>query len=247
MRPYIGITCGTFYDRDWCPPSLGHRKTYVDAVVAAGGAPLLIPPIDDEAVLRDLYERIDGLLLSGGGDIQPHYYGEEPAPQLGVVDPARDRAELPLARWAIEEGKPVLGICRGVQVINVALGGTLYQDIAVQLQSDLQHDSSFRQQDWTYMAHDLRLAPDSHLARLFGTTSFPTNSLHHQSLKELGPGIRAVGWAPDGVVEAVEGDNGHFLIGVQCHPEALQAEADPRWRALFRHFVESCAATRAPA
>jgi putative glutamine amidotransferase len=242
MKPYIGITCGTFYDRDWCPPSLGHRKTYVDAVVAAGGAPLLIPPIDDLDALRAIYERIDGLLLSGGGDIQPHYYGEEPHPKLGTVDPARDAAEIPLARWAAADGKPVLGICRGVQVINVALGGSLYQDIAEQITSELQHDLSYARQDWTYMAHDVSIAPESHLARMFGTTQIPINSLHHQSLKHVAPGLRPVAWAPDGVVEAVEGENGHFLIGVQCHPEALQANADPRWQVLFRRFVESCKA-----
>jgi putative glutamine amidotransferase len=239
-RPYIGITCGTFYDRDWCPPSLGHRKTYVDAIVAAGGAPLLIPPLEDLEALRAIYERIDGLLLSGGGDIQPHYYGEQPHPKLGTVDPSRDMAEIPLARWAAEDGKPVLGICRGAQVINVALGGTLYQDITEQLESDLQHDLSYARQDWTFMAHDLRLDPESHLADMFGTTSFATNSLHHQSLKTIAPGLHPVAWAPDGVVEAIEGDNGHFMIGVQCHPEALQATADPRWRALFERFVESC-------
>jgi putative glutamine amidotransferase len=96
------------------------------------------------------------------------------------------------------------------------------------------------------MAHDLRLAPGSQLAELFGTTSLSTNSLHHQSIKAVAPGLRPVAWAPDGVVEAVEGTNGHFLVGVQCHPEALQAEADPRWRALFARFVESCMVARAP-
>lgn len=242
MRPYIGITCGTFYDRDWCPPSFGHRKTYVDAVVTAGGVPLLIPPIDDQEALRAIYERIDGLLLSGGGDIQPHYYGEEPIPELGSVDPARDQAEMLLARWATADHKPVLGICRGIQVINVALGGTLYQDIPAQLASDLQHNSSYLKQDWTHLAHDVRFAADSHLAEMFGTTSFSTNSLHHQSLKAIAPGIHPVAWAPDGVVEAIEGDNGHFLIGVQCHPEALQGTADPRWQTLFKRFVDSCRA-----
>lgn len=240
MKPYIGIICGTFRDRDWCPPSYGHRQTYIDAIVAAGGAPLLIPLVDDEVVLRALYDRIDGLLFAGGGDVDPFYYGEEPIPELGTVDPLRDRVELPLVRWAAADGKPILGICRGVQVINVALGGSLYQDIPAQIKSDLVHDSSYTYKDWTYMAHELRLAPDSKLAQILGTEPFPINSLHHQSLKAIAPGLRAVGWAPDGVVEAVEGNNGHFLIGVQCHPEALQAEADPRWRALFRQFVESC-------
>src|SRR5690606_20582723 len=132
MIPSIGITCGSLSDRDWCPPFVGHRKTYIDAVAAAGGAPFLIPLVEDEAVLRALYERIDGLLLAGGGDVEPRHYGEEPIPALGSVDPLRDRVELTLARWAVAEGKPVLGICRGIQVLNVALGGSLYQDIPSQ-------------------------------------------------------------------------------------------------------------------
>jgi putative glutamine amidotransferase len=156
-------------------------------------------------------------------------------PELGTTDPLRDIVELWLTRWAAEDGKPILGSCRAVQMLNVALGGTLYQDIPAQLHSELVHDSSYT----------LRLAPDSKLAQLFGTTTFPTNSLHHQSLKTIAPDLRPVGWAPvgwapDGVVEAVEGHNGHFLVGVQCHPEALQGAADPRWQALFRRFVESC-------
>ena len=240
MRPLIGIPCGTFRDRDWCPPTHGHRQTYVDAVVAAGGAPLLIPLVPNEDVLRVLYDQIDGLLLAGGGDIDPTYYGEEPVPELGMIDGLRDQVEIPLARWALEDGKPILGICRGLQVLNVALGGTLYQDIPSQITTEIVHDSSYTNKDWTYMAHPINLAPDSNLAAILGTTEFTTNSLHHQSLKQVAPVLRPVGWAPDGVVEAVEGGDGQFLIGVQCHPEALQGEADPRWRALFRNFVEQC-------
>jgi putative glutamine amidotransferase len=240
MRPCIGITCGTFRDQDWCPPIHGCRRTYVDAVAAAGGVPLLLPLLEDLQALRVLYERIDGLLLAGGNDLEPAHYGEEPLPQLGPTDPPRDQIELPLARWAIAEGKPLLGICRGIQVINVALGGTLYQDIAAQHTDGLAHTGSSDRQDWAHMAHELRLAPDSQLAELFGSTTLATNSLHHQALKTLAPGLRPVGWAPDGVVEAIEGGNGQFLIGVQCHPEALQAQADPRWQALFRRFVDRC-------
>jgi putative glutamine amidotransferase len=241
MKPYIGISCGTFRDRDWCPPANFLRKTYTDAIVAAGGVPLIIPVIEDLDVLRALYDRVDGVLISGGGDIDPASYGEPPLPGLGPTDPARDDIELPLARWSVEDGKPILGICRGSQVINVALGGTLYQDIPSQLKTSVVHDSSFTRQDWTYMAHDLRLDPESRLAQVFGTTAFHTNSLHHQSLKDVAPGLRAVGWAPDGVVEAIEGLGECFLVGVQCHPEALQGEADVRWRALFEQFVRSCA------
>ncbi|NOK60914.1 MAG: gamma-glutamyl-gamma-aminobutyrate hydrolase family protein [Chloroflexi bacterium AL-W] len=240
MKPCIGITCGTFRDKDWCPPSYGHRQTYVDAVVAAGGAPMLLPLTDDEEALRVIYDRIDGLLLSGGGDVEPHHYGEQPIPEMGTIDPLRDKVELLMSRWAMEDGKPVLAICRGIQVLNVALGGSLYQDIDAQLETDIPHNNSHKVEDWTHMVHDLRLAPDSHLAHMLGKDPFPINSLHHQSIKDVAPGLRATGWSPDGVVEAIEGTNGQFVVGVQCHPEALQGEADPRWQNLFNQFVRRC-------
>lgn len=248
MKPLIGISCGTFRDHAWCPPSFGHRQTYVDAVLSAGGAPLLLPPVQDETTLHALYARLDGVLLAGGGDIEPKHYGAEPHPRLGLLDPLRDTAELPLARWAIADGKPLLGICRGIQVINVARGGTLYQDIPAQITTELQHNLSYERQDWTYPAHTLRIAPDSRLAQVMGLVEVTTNSLHHQAVWEVGAGLRAVAWAPDGVIEALEGTSDGFVIGVQGHPEALQAAADPRWRALFVAFVRSCAAfTGAPA
>jgi putative glutamine amidotransferase len=248
MKPLIGISCGTFHDRAWCPPSYGHRQTYVDAVLRAGGAPLLIPPVTDEATLRVLYDRLDGILLAGGGDIAPSNYGDAPHEKLGLVDVARDESELPIARWAVADGKPVLGICRGVQVINVALGGTLYQDIPTQISPSLSHTLSYEREDWTYMAHEIRIAPDSRFARVMGVQAMTINSLHHQSVKDLAPGLRAVAWAPDGIVEAVEGQGGGFVLGVQCHPEALQATADTRWQSLFLAFVDSCAQyRRAPA
>ena len=239
MRPAIGIPCATLRDKDWCPPLHGHRDTYIDAIVRAGGAPILIPLVDDLDVLQRIYAMIDGLLLAGGGDVAPVHYGEEALPELGAIDAVRDAVELPLARWAVADRKPVLGICRGIQVLNVALGGSLYQDIPAQLESSV-HDSSYKQEDWTYVAHDLRFDPESQMAHLFAATSIPTNSLHHQSLKQIAPGLRAVGWAPDGVVEAVEGQGEGFIMGLQCHPEALQRDADPRWQALFRRFVASC-------
>ena len=240
MKALIGITCGTFRDRDWCPPIHGHRQTYIDAVVNAGGAPFLFPLIEDEAVLRALYDRLDGILLAGGNDVDPQHYGEEPIPQLGKVDGLRDRVEMQLARWATAEGKPVLGICRGMQVLNVALGGSLYQDIGTQLTQEIVHDSSFTCENWEHMVHELHITPGSKLGQLFGPDAFPTNSLHHQALKALAPGLQAVGWAPDGVVELIEGNDERFIIGVQCHPEALQGAADPRWRVLFETFIESC-------
>ena len=140
MKPLIGITCGTFRDKPWCPPIHGHRQTYMDSVVTAGGAPMLIPLVDDVEVLRAIYERIDGLLLSGGHDVDPTNYGEAALPELGTVDVLRDRVEMQLARWAVEDGRPVLGICRGMQVLNVALGGSLYHDSKTQLSAEIIHD-----------------------------------------------------------------------------------------------------------
>ncbi len=239
MKPLIGVTCGTFRDREWCPPIYGHRHTYVDAVVRAGGAPFLFPLVDDVDVLRSLYEGLDGILLAGGCDVDPVHYGEEPLPQLGVIDAVRDRVELQLTRWAVTDGKPILGICRGMQVMNVALGGTLYQDIPTQCDTHVPHDT-FAREDWAHMAHEVDLVPDSTVASLLGTKRFAINSFHHQSLKQIAPTLKPVGWASDGVVEFVEGLNGHFMVGVQCHPEVLQAEIDPRWQGLFKGFIERC-------
>jgi putative glutamine amidotransferase len=244
VKPLIGITIATIRDRDWCPPFAGHRQTYVDAIVAAGGAPVLIPLVSNETALRTLYEQLDGVLLAGGGDIHPSLYGEEATGKVGMIDELRDTVELPLVRWADADHKPVLGICRGQQMINVALGGTLHQDIPSDFETDLVHDLSYKQEDWTYFAHDLRLDSNSQLANMLGVTTFPVNSLHHQSVKRLAPGLKAVGWAPDGVIEAIEGTNGHFIVGVQCHPEALQATTDERWRAMFGTFVAYCAEYR---
>ncbi|HMQ33146.1 MAG TPA: gamma-glutamyl-gamma-aminobutyrate hydrolase family protein [Chloroflexaceae bacterium] len=247
MKPLIGISCGTFHDRAWCPPSFGHRQTYVDAILRAGGAPMLVPPVQDEVTLRAIYERLDGVLFAGGGDIEPEHYGAPPHEKLGLVDALRDGAELPMARWAVADRKPVLGICRGVQVLNVALGGTLYQDIPSEIATELRHNLSYEREDWTHMAHEITVAPDSRLARMLGVERLPINSLHHQAVRELGAGLRAVAWAPDGVVEALEGDGEAFLVGVQCHPEALQAQADPRWQGVFAAFVASCLSYRGSA
>jgi len=240
MTPLIGISCGTFHDRDWCPPSYGHRQTYIDAVLQAGGAPLLIPPLLDAATLRTIYERLDGVLLAGGGDIAPNHYGDQPHERLGTIDPPRDLTELRLARWAAAEGKPLLGICRGVQLINVALGGSLYQDIPSQIDTTIDHNLSYTHEDWTFPAHSITIAADSRLARMLGTTHLMINSLHHQAVRRVATGLRAVAWAPDGVIEALESEGPTFIIGVQCHPEALQATVDPRWQHLFAAFVQSC-------
>lgn len=239
-RPIIGISC--MNDDDGRGGRLmAVRPSYLRAIEAAGGVPLLIHLTDDEAVVRALYERCDGILLPGGDDIDPAYFGEERHPQLGDVDPQRDTVELLLARWTREDRKPLMGICRGLQVINVAFGGSLYQDIPSQLPDSLDHRHNTRLRQYDVPGHPLALAPDSWIAERLGATEVVSNTMHHQAIKEVAPGLRAVGQAPDGVVEAVEGDGEHFVVAVQCHPEHLWSSAEPRWASFFRAFVEACA------
>ncbi len=237
MAPLIGITGRAVHDLAWCPPLMGTRRGYIHAIAQAGGIPVVLPPFSDLAVLRGMFDGIQGILLTGGVDVAPSEYGEEPHPRLGEVQVDRDRAELPLARWAVAEGKPILGICRGHQLLNVALGGTLYQDIPSQIPGSLDHEVSIRHECWNNLDHGLQLSDDSLLAEVLGTTSIEVNSLHHQGIKDLAPGLRAVGHAPDGVVEAIEGTRGNFVVGVQCHPEELWQEVDVRWRNMFRALV----------
>jgi putative glutamine amidotransferase len=238
--PVIGITGGLTSQSTDGPAAFILRQNYARAVAAVGGAPLLIPPLAQEDVIRAIYERLDGVLLSGGGDIAPHFYGEEPHPTTHEIDIDRDNAEFWLVRRALEDSKPLLGICRGIQVLNVALGGTLYQDIASQIGNSIDHTITKRaDSEWRYMAHDISLEPSSLLARVLEATCLPTNSAHHQSIKDLAPGLRITGRSPDGVIEAVEVVNSGYALAVQSHPEALWAAVEPRWQAMFAAFVSA--------
>lgn len=202
-------------------------RNYSRAVTAGGGFPVLLPPdADPEEVLQ----RFAGLVLTGGGDLDPHYYGEEPASGLGSVSPERDWFEIRLARLFLAAGKPILGICRGLQVLVVAAGGSLYQDLPA---GAIQH---YQRAPREHRSHGIRLSGDSTLAGVLGGTEFRVNSFHHQAVRDLPAGFRAVGFSPDGIIEAVEATEGPFL-GVQWHPEDLFAER-PEAAALFRYFVE---------
>lgn len=246
MRPLIGIGGRLVKDVAWCPPVIGHRQGYVDAILQAGGLPVVLPPTADEVALRAMVERLDGIMLAGGEDIAPVRYNEAEHPLLGTISYERDTAELPLARWAIGEGKPVLGICRGIQVLNVALGGSLWQDIIAQCPGSLDHEVGVKTQDWETLNHLITLEPDSRMAEFLGTVEIGVNSLHHQAVKDLGSGLRIVGRAPDGVVEAIEGTGTSFVMAVQCHPEQLWQESETRWRNLFKAFIEACRTAAMP-
>ncbi|HVN16167.1 MAG TPA: gamma-glutamyl-gamma-aminobutyrate hydrolase family protein [Anaerolineales bacterium] len=233
-RPLIGITIRTNKDADEHPiVSLQH--SYINAVTGAGGIPILIPNNLPEETLWDLYSHLDGILFSGGGDISLDYFSGSPHPRIDGVDPARDSTELALARSAFEKGKPMLGICRGAQLMNVALGGTLYTHIYDQLPNALDHDypGNLRRT----LVHPVNVDETSRTAEIFGETLLHVNSLHHQGLKDVAPALRAVGHAPDGLVEAVEMPGHPYAIAVQWHPEWLTDQ--PSMLRLFKSFVDA--------
>ncbi|MBN1137347.1 MAG: gamma-glutamyl-gamma-aminobutyrate hydrolase family protein [Anaerolineae bacterium] len=236
--PIIGIVCMDDRPQDGeHGPRFGQNQSYAHAVARAGAAPLLIPLLAGEALLRALYDKIDGLLLPGGVDVHPKRYGEEIHEKCGSISEIRDEVELVLIRWAMADHKPLLAICRGIQVLNVALGGSLYQDIRAQVPEADRHDchtSHARNQ----VAHDVAIAPDSRLAYLVGTGLLPVNSFHHQAVKEVAPGLMVSAQAPDGIIEAVEGEGRPFVLGVQWHPEEMAAE-DDRAQWLFDALVEA--------
>ena len=233
-RPLIGITARNGRDGDG-PPTVTLQHSYVNAILQAGGLPLPIPCNLPEDVLLDLYARLDGILFSGGGDISLDHFSGSPHPRIGGVDPARDSAELALARRAVEQGKPTLGICRGAQVMNVALGGTLYTHIYDQLPNALDHDypGDLRR----VLVHPVNVDESSRAAEIFGETLLHVNSLHHQGLKDIAPGLRVAGHAPDGLVEVVELPGHPYATAVQWHPEWLTDQ--PSMQRLFRSFVEA--------
>jgi putative glutamine amidotransferase len=212
-------------------------ENYIRAIQAAGGLPVTIPPMLKENELRELFARLDGLLLPGGGDIDPAIFYQARHRLTHDVSDERDRAELALARWALEEDKPVLAICRGIQVMNVATGGTLIQDIPAQVSLAVCH----RYSDDTprdFIAHTVRVEMGARLANILGATEVGVNSWHHQSCDAPGNGIVYTAWSPDGVVEGAEAAGRRFAVCVQWHPEEMfHNRAD--MLALFRALVEA--------
>jgi putative glutamine amidotransferase len=235
-RPLIGITCATVRYRGRLP---GYQlnQQYVQAVQDAGGTPVLIPHGDDPKAALNVLDSLDGVLFPGGADVGPERYGEEPIPALGQVDEELDALELPLASAAVARRTPVLAICRGQQVVNVALGGTLYQDLKQDGVTRRRHRTPFR---WgrDYLCHEVELDPASVWGEIAGARTLRVNSFHHQAVKDVAAGLRVTAMSPDGVIEGLESEDGR-LLAVQCHPEGLTAHA---WsRDLFSHFVELAA------
>lgn len=231
-KPLIGITACTLVEanRDW----IWNPHDYSRAVQRAGGIPVLLPFVETEEEAAEVLDKLDGLLLSGGDDIDPLLYGELPHPQTGNICPERDLSELHYARVAFARNLPTLGICRGHQVLAVAFGGTLYQDIPAQVPGAIKH----RQEGpkW-YPTHPVAIAEGTRLAALLGTERL-VNSRHHQSVKKAPEGWVVSAVAPDGIIEAMEHPGYRFALSVQWHPENLQGRPY-NFDALFRAFVEA--------
>jgi len=239
MKPIIGIPCAMQEPQD----ELGTRasaapQSYLNALEAVGAAPLLIPVTEQESTLRTLYRHLDGLLLAGGVDLDPAHFHEQPHPKLGKVDAQRDWVELTLTRWALADGMSLLGICRGIQTINVACGGTLWQDIGAQVPDAIPH-TFYPGHPNNLLAHSVEVEPGSCLASALGASVVKVNSLHHQAVKEVGAGLQVTGRAPDGLIEGLEGNGKAWVVAVQWHPEWLLND-DPRMKQLFATFAASC-------
>lgn len=233
MKPLIGITTNQSQNASG-QPTVMLMQSYINAVIQAGGVPVLIPSLISEDGWETAYSRLDGILFSGGGDIGLEFSPGEPHPRIDGVDLSRDSIELKMIQAAAADGKPFLGICRGCQVMNVALGGTLYTHISDQLPNALDH--SYPGNMRTVLVHEIKIDEGTRVADIFGEPIIQVNSLHHQGLKDIASSLRVAGIAPDGLVEAVELIDHPFGIAVQWHPEWLMDQQGTR--NLFNKFVK---------
>lgn len=231
MRPIIGITCShdVGLDRAFLP------YAYSRAIEQAGGIPLLLPNIRDYCGITKMLQLVNGVMFSGGVDVDPVHQGHEPLPGLGELTPERDLFELALAKVALEADKAILGICRGMQLLNVVAGGTVHQDVKRTIKGVLKHSQDAPR--W-YPTHKIKILPGSILAEMLGGPEIRVNSFHHQAVDRVATGFRVTAVAEDGVIEAIESTNHSFVIGIQSHPEAMW-ERDPQFLRIFKTFVEA--------
>lgn len=241
-RPLIGVPTQTLQAIDGIPKELPHswvmNHRYYTALASVGAAPVMVPLlVSDVAALRGIYDALDGVFIAGGVDVDPSSYHEPRSALCGRTDLDRDGVEILFTQWARADGKPVFGVCRGLQIINVAAGGTLYQDCTEYLEGAIRHDyfpnDGFARD---YLPHTVRVERGTRLHGIFGSDEVPVNSMHHQGLKRIADGLTVSATAPDGLIEALEVPGDTFVVGVQWHPEML-VDSDPGTRRLFNAFV----------
>ncbi len=240
MRPKIGVTCGLRVYEKGKDLYIALDCDYVDAVRDAGGRAVLIPPVTTREEVREIVSEVDGLLVTGGPDIPPRRYGQEPHEKTVVMHERRDFVDFECLRLADEGDLPLLAICLGIQELNVHRGGTLYQHLPEQMTAV---PSILHRGDGTFSYHPVRVEPGSRLYSIVGDRSIEVNSSHHQGLHQLGRGLRPTAWSPDGLIEAVEDPRRRFMLGVQWHPEAITDR--PPHRALFAALVAAARKPRA--
>ena len=227
-KPLIGISLG------YSPTKNSVNNTYVNSILMNGGVPYLIPVTDDVEVLRQVVAQLDGIVFTGGEDFAPAYFGEEEHEHLGEVNVNRDTYDLTLFKLASDRNIPTLGICRGLQLINVGMGGTLYQDLPSQKPSDINH----RQQEaGTVATHSVSVVEGSLMHQILGEKEIQVNTFHHQAIKKLAPGLKIVGWANDSVPEMIEAYPNRQIIGTQFHPEIFTANGDKLLGKLFQFLI----------
>ncbi len=220
----------------------GVNVAYVRALLAAGGVPLVLSPLVGASLAGAALDGCDGLLLTGGEDIDPSWYGADPSPLLSPPSQERDLFELALFAVARQRGLPILGICRGIQLINVALGGTLFQDLPSERPGSVDHSPSGSR---NARSHRVRIEPGSRAARALDATTIMVNSLHHQAIKDLAPGLVATGWTDDGLIEAAENStDGSWILAVQWHPEEMHADRRAPEHGLFSALVNEASLAR---
>ena len=228
-KPLIGISLG------WNETKNTVNNTYVNSVLMHGGVPYLIPVTDDVEVLRQIVAQLDGIIFTGGEDFAPAYFGEEEHEKLGEVNVTRDTYDLTLFKLATDRNIPTLGICRGLQLINVAMGGTLYQDLPAEKPSDINH----RQEEaGTVATHGVSVVEGSMMHQILGEKEIQVNTFHHQAIEKLAPGLKVVGWANDSVPEMIEAYPSRQIIGTQFHPEIFTANGDALMGKLFKFLID---------
>lgn len=249
MKPRIGIPTDELIEINPIMPN--NHPAYAphdvkEAFIKLGAIPLIIAFPDDvskvDQLAQDYVQLIDGLMLPGGPDVDPTFYGEEPHPKIGMTLYQKDRFEIALIKAALAADKPIFGICRGIQIMNVAMGGTLYQDLESQYpELKIQHPQATLGQ---FATHHVELTAGSKLAKLYGRSTIKVNSRHHQAVKAVGEGLKVTAVAPDGVVEGMESTDTDLFLGVQWHPENMWQQEDPQQLVVFQDFLDRIAAHR---
>ncbi|TCT26504.1 putative glutamine amidotransferase [Melghiribacillus thermohalophilus] len=234
MRPLIGITTSMEAEED--RSFVG--KDNVQAIVLAGGTPLLLPNLTDDERIKQYAELLDGLYVTGGYDIDPTLFGEEPHPELGIITPTRDRFETALIRELLKKDKPILAVCRGCQILNIAAGGDMYQDIYSQIDGELLQHSQHAPKG--HGSHYVLVESDSLLQRITGEARLRVNSRHHQANRRIPSGFMVSGTASDGVIEAIESQEHAFVLGLQWHPENMAAAGDEASKKIYQVFIDAC-------